>query len=224
MKRPAASLPPADVPSQKSKQPPMKRPAASSDAAGKPKKMMKKPASFDAGSTSQPGPVPVGNGKKMPSKARRVELCPGGCSTCRFVPGHAPSCWVKKRMDGLRSAKLIFSFFRDIPCLSFPCCQVMVASLWPCEANNVVRSDFVRLYSIQSSYTHSVKIIVLLTVVRLKPFNGVIPDGHPSHVVCSCGLLMSSSHLLAPRSTSRIPRDIYWKSRRSYEAGVYNDL
>lgn len=96
MKRPAASLPPADVPSQKSKQPPMKRPAASSDAAGKPKKMMKKPASFDAGSTSQPGPVPVGNGKKMPSKARRVELCPGGCSTCRFVPGHAPSCWVKK--------------------------------------------------------------------------------------------------------------------------------
>ena len=99
LKRPAAVLSAGDVTKKKSNKSPMQRPAAKQCSMMKKPAaaMMKKPAAaLHALASAGPGPVPNGNGKKMPSKARRVELCPHGCCTCRFVAGHAPSCWIKK--------------------------------------------------------------------------------------------------------------------------------
>eukprot|EP00435_Cladocopium_sp_Y103_P071094 s863_g36.t1 len=86
MKRPAASISDAALPKKKPKKCMMKRPAASTDAAGTHKETkasgakqhskMKKPAGVRAGGAAKPGAVPAGNGRKLPSKARRAELCP----------------------------------------------------------------------------------------------------------------------------------------------------
>ena len=61
------------------------------------KATMKRPAaSSSASSGKEPSPVPKGHGKKLPSKVKRQTMSPNGCSSCRFVPGHTPSCWIKK--------------------------------------------------------------------------------------------------------------------------------
>eukprot|EP00435_Cladocopium_sp_Y103_P036937 s4229_g9.t1 len=99
LKRPAA----AESSMQAMAASPLRRPAAvesskpTSKKATVKKNAMKRPAASSGASSSfEPGPVPSGYGKKMPSKEKRMELYPKGCSRCRFVPGNTPSCWVKK--------------------------------------------------------------------------------------------------------------------------------
>ena len=76
------------------------KPKVKSFAANMKKKQalaLKRPASSSKShSTGEMIYPPQGQGKKIPSKAKCIAMCPNGCSRCRNTPGHAPSCWVKK--------------------------------------------------------------------------------------------------------------------------------